>query len=156
MNSAIETATHAYLPAHCTDSDALPWIPMDAGKWFKPLRLFGPERGRVLLLRLEPGTGFGRHRHTGEVHGFTLQGKRKLCTGETIGAGGYVYEPPGNIDSWGAVGDETLIVLAIAYGAVEYLDRHDRVTERYTVSGTLETYRRHCEQHGLPVLDLLS
>ena len=145
---------HLSTTSRWTDPDAVPWIPMGPGKWFKPLRFLREDRGRVLLLRLEPGTGFGRHRHTGEVHGTTLQGKRKLCTGEIIGPGGYVYEPPGNVDSWGAVGDAETIVHVVAYGAVEYLDREDRVVERYSASTQYEVYRRHCEEHGIAVVDL--
>jgi hypothetical protein len=59
-------------------------------------------RGRALLLLLEPGTVVPRHRHLGEVHGFNLQGERELIESgaKIVGPGGYVYEPPGNVDSW--------------------------------------------------------
>ena len=74
---------------------------------------------RVLLLRLEPGTVIARHRHDGEIHAFNLSGTRDaLDTGEMVGPGGYVYEPPGNVDSWMAVGDEPVIVLVTAHGAI--------------------------------------
>jgi quercetin dioxygenase-like cupin family protein len=49
-------------------------------------------RGFVELLRFEPRSFSPLHRHTGEVHAFNLEGSRKLCTGELIGPGDYVYE----------------------------------------------------------------
>ena len=36
--------------------------------------------------------------------------------------GGYVYEPPGNVDEWRAVGDEPCVVFLTARGAIEYVD----------------------------------
>ncbi len=103
------------------ESETLPWIPLGPGESFKPLRFLSGDRGRVLLLRLLPGTTVARHRHLGEVHAFNLSGHRQLDTGEVVGPGGYVYEPPGNVDSWTAVGDEPVVVLITAFGPMEYL-----------------------------------
>ena len=36
------------------DSEAMPWIPLGDGEWFRPLG-FGPGGWRRLLLRLAPG-----------------------------------------------------------------------------------------------------
>src|SRR5262249_50432741 len=84
-----------------TDPANIPWIPLGPGESFKPLRFPPGDRGRVLLLRLEPGTLVPLHRHGGEVHGYNVSGSRKLLeTGEIVGPGVYVYEPPGNVDSW--------------------------------------------------------
>src|SRR5689334_20881719 len=99
------------------DTDSIPWIPLGPGEWFKPLAFLQNDRGRVLLLKMEPGTLQSRHRHSGEVHGLNLAGSRELIeSGEIVGPGGYVYEPAGNTDSWRAVGDEMLIVHIIAFG----------------------------------------
>src|SRR6185503_15413811 len=92
------------------DTDRLPWIPLGPGESFKPLRFLPGDRGRVLLLRLEPGTVVPRHRHLGEVHAFNLSGHRQLDTGEVVGPGGYVYEPAGNVDSWWTHGADPVIV----------------------------------------------
>ncbi|WP_193161892.1 cupin domain-containing protein [Microbulbifer hainanensis] len=133
----------------------IPWVPLGEGKSFKPLRFMGGERGFVELLRLEPGVEIGWHRHTGEVHAFNLQGSRELHSGEIIGPGDYVYEPAGNTDKWWAIGDEQLVVLVIAMGAVEYLDEHGGVSARYTSETLHYLYRRHCEQQQLELLDLV-
>ncbi len=137
------------------DSERIPWIPLGPGESFKPLRFLARDRGRVLLLRLEPGIVVPRHRHLGEVHGLNLSGRRKLLeTGEIVGPGGYVYEPTGNVDSWMAVGDEPVVVHIIAYGAMEYLGENDEVLKRDTASSLREAYLRYCDDNVLAALDL--
>lgn len=130
------------------DTEAVPWVPLGPGESFKPLR-FMPN-GRVLLLRLEPGTVVPRHRHRGEVHGFNLSGSRKLLdTGEVVGPGAYVYEPAGNVDSWMAVGDEPVVVHITSFGAMEYLDDEDRVLRRDTAASLQQLYLDYCARSGL-------
>ena len=136
-----------------TDPDSLPWIPLGPGNAFKPLR-FLEGRGRVILLRVDPGTVVARHQHTGEVHCFNLEGQRQLATGEVIGPGGYVYEPPGNVDTWKVVGDIPCIIQIVAYGAVEMLGDDDRVLKRNDATSMLATYRAYCESAGIAPLDL--
>lgn len=109
----------------------------------------------MLLLRLEPGVVVPPHRHLGEVHGYNLAGQRQLLeTGEVVGPGGYVYEPPGNVDSWMAVGDAPLTVHIVAYGAMEYLGPAGEVLRRDGPSSLREIYWRHCAGIGLEPLDL--
>ncbi|MFC6977960.1 cupin domain-containing protein [Microbulbifer taiwanensis] len=131
-----------------------PWVPLGEGKAFKPLRFLADNRGFVELLRLEPGVEIGWHRHTGEVHAYNLQGSRELHTGERISPGDYVYEPPGNIDKWQAVGEVPLVVLVVVMGAVDYLGADGEVSGRYSAGTLLDLYRQHCEQEGLEMLDL--
>lgn len=124
-----------------------PWIPLSPGESFKPIRFMSG--GRVLLLRLEPGTVVPRHRHHGEVHAFNVSGTRLLDTGETVGPGGYVYEPAGNVDSWSAIGDEPVVVHITSYGAMEYLDENGEVLRSDTASSLRDLYVRYCAEHGL-------
>lgn len=122
--------------------DALPWQPISHGFTLKVVKAGLDEDTRVLVLRLEPGTVIARHRHTGEIHALNLAGSRKILdTGEVIGPGGYVYEPPGNIDSWMAIGDEPVIVFLTARGAIEYLGEDGNVTSRSTTSSVSAAYR---------------
>jgi quercetin dioxygenase-like cupin family protein len=135
------------------DPASIPWIPLGPGESFKPLR-FMPN-GRALLLRLEPGTVVPRHRHLGEVHGFNLSGTRRLLdTDETVGPGGYVYEPRGNVDSWMAIGDEPVVVHIVSFGAMEYLGEDGAVLRRDTPSSLHEAYLRFCEASGVTPLEL--
>jgi quercetin dioxygenase-like cupin family protein len=137
------------------DPGQIPWIPLGLGESFKPLRFLSNDRGRVLLLRLLPGTLVPRHRHLGEVHGYNIAGQRLLLeTGEVVGTGGYVYEPAGNVDSWQAVGEEPVIVHITAFGAMEYLGEDGKVLRRDSSSSLRERYLRFCEENALTPLDL--
>jgi quercetin dioxygenase-like cupin family protein len=137
------------------DTESIPWIPLSAGESFKPLRFLEGDRGRVLLLRVEPGTLVPLHRHLGEVHGYHLAGRRKLIeTGEVVGPGAYVYEPAGNVDSWASVGDEPVVVHITSYGAMEYLDARGEVVRRDNASSLRDVYQRYCTEHGITPLDL--
>lgn len=135
------------------DPSTIPWIPLGPGESFKPLR-FMPN-GRALLLRLEPGTIVPRHRHLGAVHGFNLSGSRRLIeTDEIVGPGVYVYEPPGNVDSWMAIGEEPVIVHIISFGAMEYLGDDDEVLRRDTPSSLRDIYVSFCAANGIAPLEL--
>jgi len=137
------------------DPERLPWIPLGPGESFRPLRFLAQDRGRVLLLRLEPGTLVPLHRHLGEVHAYNLAGRRKLIeTDEIVGPGGYVYEPSGNVDSWMAVGDEPVIVHITSYGAMEYFGPSGDIVKRDSASSLRDAYLRYCAENGVASLDL--
>jgi 2,4'-dihydroxyacetophenone dioxygenase len=152
-NDAVTAAT--LLPARAVARGTVPWVPLSAGKSFKPLRFLRDDRGFVELLRLQPGEAIALHRHTGEVHAWNLEGSRQLDTGEVIGPGDYVYEPAGNVDSWKVVGDAPLIVLVVVMGAVEYLDADGGVLRRYTARTLMEAYRDYCIASGIAPRDLV-
>ncbi|HEU0307535.1 MAG TPA: cupin domain-containing protein [Lysobacter sp.] len=137
------------------DSERLPWIPSPVpGKSSRPLRFFRNNRGFVALLRMAPGVAMPPHRHTGETHAFNLSGSRQLSTGEVIGPGGYVYEPPGNVDSWQVIGDEPLVALVVVMGEVEDLAPDGRVRGRANTASRAAEYAAYCQAHGLAMLDL--
>lgn len=144
----------SFLPARIAQADHLPWVPLSPGKAFKPLRFFQDDCGFVELLRLEAGAGIDLHRHTGEVHVFNLQGSRRLCTGEVVGPGAYVYEPAGNVDWWKVEGDTPLVVMVVAMGAVEYLNADGQVTATYTGERLRQAYVRYCDENGIAAADL--
>jgi 2,4'-dihydroxyacetophenone dioxygenase len=143
-----------YLPA-VPGSLSTPWVPGSALQSCKPLRFFPDGRGWVELMRMEPGGLMPLHRHHGEVHVFNLSGRRELCSGEVMGPGDYVYEPPGNTDWWRVVGDEPMIALVIATGAVDDLDPDGAVTTTACAHTRLRAYEEFCRSHGLPILDLV-
>jgi 2,4'-dihydroxyacetophenone dioxygenase len=132
-----------------------PWVPLGPGRAFKPIRFLRDDRGYVALMSVEPGFGIPPHRHTGEVHAFNLAGSRRLDTGEIVQAGDYVFEPAGNVDSWATEGDLPVIVLIVVAGAVEYLGDDGEVVARYSAVTQEAVYRRYCDEHGLPVRDLV-
>jgi hypothetical protein len=125
----------------------MPWIPTGPGKSFRPLR-FGAD-GWSELMRLEPGSAVPLHRHTGEVHAFNLSGTREIFgTGERAGAGSYVYEPAGTVDTWGAVGDQPCVVHVKVVGVIEYLGEDGQVIETVSASTQRGAYLAWCRQHG--------
>jgi anti-sigma factor ChrR (cupin superfamily) len=144
-----------FLPASLTADTDTPWVPLGPGRAFKPIRFLRDDRGYVALMSVEPGHGIPPHRHTGEVHAFNLEGFRRLDSGEVVGPGDYVFEPAGNTDSWATEGDAPVIVLIVVNGAVEYLGPDDQVVARYSAATQETAYRRYCEEHALPALDLL-
>lgn len=145
-----------YLPARFIGAADVPWIPSSTpGKSSRPLRFFRDDRGFVELLRMEPGVVMPMHRHTGEIHAYNLSGIRKLCTGEVIGPGDYVYEPPGNIDWWKIVGDEPMLALVIVMGTVEFLGPGGAVLARASAGTQLAEYERYCREQGIAVQDLV-
>jgi hypothetical protein len=125
------------------------WIPEGEGKWSLPLQFLPDGAGWVELMRLAPGTRLTLHRHHGEVHGLNLQGQRRLDDGRIIGAGDYVFEPVGNVDSWEAVGDEVLILHVVVRGDVDYVAPDGSVQKHITTARVRDGYRAFCAAHGL-------
>jgi 2,4'-dihydroxyacetophenone dioxygenase len=135
-------------PALPVDTDGMPWIATGPGKSFRPLR-FGAD-GWSELMRLEPGSGVALHRHTGEVHAFNIRGTREILgTGELVGRGGYVYEPAGTVDGWGAIGDEPCVVHIKVTGTIEYLDDGGQVTESVNADTQRAAYLAWCREHDV-------
>ena len=146
----------AAAPLRHTDSEALPWIPSPVpGKSSKPLRFLRSNRGFVELLRMEPGVAMPLHRHTGETHAFNLSGSRRLASGEVIGPGDYVYEPPGNVDSWEVIGAEPLVVLVVVMGEVESLAPDGHVRGVANAATRFVEYQTFCRERGIAMLDLV-
>lgn len=136
-------------------TDDLPWVPSPVpGKSSRPLRFLRDNRGFVELLRMEPGVAMPPHRHTGETHAFNLSGSRRLDTGEIVGPGDYVYEPPGNIDSWEVVGDEPLVALVVVMGEVEDLAPDGSVRGIANTGSRRREYADYCGTWGIAMRDL--
>jgi anti-sigma factor ChrR (cupin superfamily) len=130
----------------------LPWMPLGPGIAARPLWFGGEER--TLQLKVEPGVSVGRHRHTGAVHAFNVQGSRELGNGEIAGRGDYVYEPAGNADCWRAVGGVPCIVQITLSGRVVYL-AEDGSEASYTDTPKLKNqYLDWCRSTGNKVIAL--
>jgi 2,4'-dihydroxyacetophenone dioxygenase len=122
--------------------DALPWQPISPGFHLKLIRgSIDDDDTRVLVLHVAPGTVIERHRHLGEVHAFHLAGLRKLDSGRVVGPGEYLYEPPGNVDSWTAIGDAPAVIFLTVRGALEYLGGTGGVVSRTTTASLTAGYR---------------
>jgi quercetin dioxygenase-like cupin family protein len=134
---------NAPLSQQLAHADTLPWLPLKPGFSMKLLYADPETDVRVQLLRLEPGTVIERHRHGGTVHAYNLSGQRMLLdTRDVVGAGGYVYEPPGNVDSWMAVGDDPVIVFVTVQGSLSYIDDRGEVISTTTTRDIADRYHR--------------
>jgi len=121
------------------------WVPTGPGKAFRPLRFW--DGGWSELMRLDRGAEVARHRHTGGVDAYVVEGQRLLATGEFLGAGDYQREPPGTVDAWGASGTEPCVVYLRIEGDIEYLDPNGVVTALVNSSTQAAAYREWCELH---------
>ncbi len=117
-----------------------PWLADGPGKYSRVLDILPQGQGWVELMKMAPGTRIALHRHTGEVHAYNLQGSRVLSDGRTIGPGGYVFEPPGNVDWWEASGEQELVVFVVVKGTVEYL-RADGTVDRVITADAIQRVR---------------
>jgi hypothetical protein len=60
----------------------MPWVPTGPGKALRPLRFW--DGGWSESMRLDPGAGVARHRHTGSVDACVVQGQRLLGSGDDL------------------------------------------------------------------------
>jgi len=143
--SAARSPSHA-AQAHVS-TEAIPWVPITPGKWFRPIRFW--TGGWSQLLRLAPGAGVALHRHTGPVEALVLAGHRRLDTGEVLGPGDHTYEPAGTVDAWYAVGDEDCVVHLRLEGSCEFLDGSGKVVSVLDARTQAAAYLEWCRVEGL-------
>lgn len=137
-------------PQTHVSTEAIPWVPLAPGKWFRPIRFF--DRGWSQLLRLAPGAGVPLHRHTGPVEALVLTGRRRLDTGEVQGPGDHTYEPTGTVDAWYAVGEEDCVVHLRLEGACEFIDESGEVVSVLDAGTQAAAYLEWCRAEGLAPL----
>jgi 2,4'-dihydroxyacetophenone dioxygenase len=128
--------------------DTLPWVPLRPGMWMRPMCFL--DDGYSLQLRVAPGTRTGPHRHTGEVHALTVSGHRRIYTsGERLGPGSFLHEPPGNEDEWGCEGEQDCIVVITLKGRIDYLAADGGVDHHTDTHTAQSAYLDHCARAGL-------
>ena len=133
--------------------DALPWIEVWPGIELKVLRVVESQGIWVVRNRFAPGTSIETHRHTGEVHAFTISGS--WCYAEygiDYPAGTYLHEPASSIHTLTvpASHDEAADVIFVMQGANLVLGESGDVIRVDDGPTTLAFYRMMCESLGLP------
>lgn len=140
-------------------SDALPWADAWAGDPRIKLKLLmaDVEGGRFAVRMLfEPGVEVAAHKHSGEVHAFTLAGEWAYL--EYPGsppnrAGSYLFEPPGSTHTL-KVADglaEPTDVLFVIYGAMLHLGAANEVVAVTDAASVLREYPALLRAQGKPV-----
>lgn len=105
------------------DTAGLPWRPTPyAGVQWKKLRYDADTGQSAVLLKFEPGAGYGAHRHPGGEEYIVLEGSLE-DGGRTYGAGTYVHHPPGSVHR-PASRDGCLLFVRLPR-PIEVVDRQD-------------------------------
>jgi len=133
------------------------WVPQAENVWFRPLCLNRSQGYWVNLLKVRKSGVLSRHRHPNPVHGFVLKGRWHYLEHDwTAEAGGYVYEPPGEIHTLvvdDAVDDGSgvpeMITQFNIHGAMVYVDAQGEVTGYEDVFTKIEMCRKHYIEVGL-------
>lgn len=138
--------------------DAFPWIEALPGIELKVLRVVESEGLWVIRNRFAPGTSIETHRHTGDVHAFTISGCWQYAEyGIGYPAGTYVYEPANSVHTLMVPAGEQgpADVLFVMRGANLILGPAGEVTRVDDGPAVLAFYLMMCESLGLgrpPVL----
>ena len=106
----------------------------------------------INLLRVQRAGIVSRHRHSGPVHAFTLQGSWRYLEHEwSAGTGDYVFEPPGETHTL-VVPDDTsdMITLFHVTGEYNYLNAQEQIIGFEDVFTKLAAARAHFEVNGMP------
>ena len=99
----------------------------------------------------QPGVTIQRHKHTGEVFAFTLQGAWKYVEYPEVNtAGSYLYEPAGSVHTLHVLESNHEITDAwfAIRGANLNLDDKGNVESVLDAAAALEIYNAQCRQAG--------
>ena len=155
MSAAPNLASQAAPPLVGNVRDAeLPWVFVGEGIELKVLRVVRDTGVWVVRNRFAPGVSIPTHKHTGDVHGFTLSGCWHYAEYKVdYPAGTYIYEPAGSIHTLTVNADnrEPTDVLFVMRGSNLNLGP-DGTTIWRVEDGptTLAFYYAVCEAQGLP------
>ena len=127
------------------------WVPQAPSVWFRPLLLDTVTGQWCNLLRVRRSGVLNRHRHPSSVFGYVLCGRWHYLEHSWVAeAGGFVYEPPGEIHTLVVPDDcAEMITLFNVKGAMIYLDELGEVTAYEDVFSKIEMCRAHYASCGL-------
>jgi len=143
---------------HTAHND-IPWVPWEIGENFflKLFRVDAAHGVMMVMLKVPGGAKLGRHRHTGYVQLYTVQGAwRYLEHSWTARAGDVVYETADSVHSFETEPGEDLQVFVVLNGTLQFLDDSDQVIHVESWRTMLERQRKYCEANGLKCPDVSS
>lgn len=153
MENNVSITAEAPSAIHRAESE-LPFIDIGDGALLQLLRVDLANGVWVVRNRFAPGTTIARHRHTGHVDAFTLQGSwHYLESPEAVNvAGSYLFEPADSVHTLHVpeTNDVETDVWFTIHGANLNLDAGDRIELVINAHTILAYYRMICAQdHGL-------
>lgn len=120
----------------------------------KPMRFDLRNNIYTTILRAPGAAGLGRHRHRGQVMGWTLEGTWRYEEYDWVAKpGDLVEENPGCIHT--LVTDTGCSVLFRVGGSLEFYDDDDNLMDIADTFSFLDLYIQHCEKNGIPVNEKL-
>lgn len=136
--------------------DDLPWATWMEGLQVKILRCDLDNNEYTLLVRFAPGIELPRHRHFGQVHAHTIQGRWHYLEYDWVAeAGSYVHEPASSVHTLKVFDDNTeeTVVLFIMQGGLVLLGPNDEVWMYEDAESAMERYLLALEQEGKSLPD---
>ena len=138
-------------------SDALPWAEGWAGDPGIRLKLLMADvEGARFAVRMEfvPGLQVFEHKHTGEVHAFTLAGEwyyLEYPDSPPNTAGSYLFEPPGSTHTLKVADDADgpTDVLFIIYGAMLHMDPAGTIVGVTDAASVIGEYAQRLREQGI-------
>ena len=139
------------------DTEALPWAANWAGDPGIRLKLLMADiEGQrfAVRMRFAPGVTALPHKHTGEVHAFTLAGRWRYLdypdSPDNV-AGSYLFEPPGTTHTLQIAPDiaEETDVLFVIYGAMLHIDETGAIVGVTDAESCLSEYPRLLAEQGI-------
>jgi 2,4'-dihydroxyacetophenone dioxygenase len=143
----------------CINDVEIPWIPFTpysdqvSVKYFK----LDPIRGETIALLRAPAIGrMPKHRHTGTVIVYTVQGQWKYQEHAWIAdKGSIVYEVAGSSHTPQALpGSEDIVTLNIIQGELLFVNEQEQVIAMENWRSGWERYAAYCKANNLEPRDL--
>jgi len=127
------------------------WAPIAPLIWSRPIHLNVTGGFYVHLLKVSRSGLLQRHRHSGQVHAYTLKGRWHYLEHDWISeAGSYVFEPPGETHTLVVPEDcNEMLTLFTVFGSLMYVDPQGHATGYDDVFTRIDKYRTHFESVGL-------
>lgn len=146
-----------------SDSLVLPWAENWSGHPGIQLKLLMSdiEGGRYAVrMRFRAGVQIVPHKHTGEVHAFTLSGKwnyLEYASSPANVAGSYLFEPPGTSHTLKIADDagEWTEIMFILYGAMLHMDESGNVIGVTDAGSVIDEYAMSLREQGTPLPDVV-
>ncbi len=132
--------------------EEIPWINTGTGVELKLVQADIEAGLWIVRNRFVPGVVVQKHRHTGQVYGYTLTGAWKYAEYDyTNRAGSFLYEPAGSEHTLTVLDDnsEPTDVWFQIYGSNLNLDADGNVESITDAEGIYAAYMTMCEAQGL-------
>lgn len=139
--------------------EEVPWVDTGSGVELKLVKVDIEAGLWIVRNRFTAGVTVQKHKHTGQVYGYTLSGAWKYIEYDYVNrAGSFLYEPSGSEHTLKVLNDNTELTDAWfqIYGSNLNLDAEGNVESITDAEGIYTAYMSMCEAQGLPRPNVLT